>query len=183
VDSLGIGRSERSLLTIGLFEEIAAVRPDEIRALIENEQSPGWVKAAAIDSLSASGDYSLVPIITRLSIEAPSEAAELPRYLRALGRFGHPAAAPAVERGLQTEVPQVRASACEAAGRIALIESASRLAELLGDEDWWVRFRAGEALARLGEPGRELLAQVARSGDTPAAHAAQLTMAERGIRQ
>ncbi len=182
VESLGIGRSESSLLTVGLFEEIAAVRPEEIRALIEDPHSPGWVKAAAIDSLSASGDYSLVPIITRLAIEADPEAAELPRYLRSLGRFGHPAAARAVERGLHTEVPQVRAAACEAAGKIALVETAGRLAELLGDEDWWVRFRAGEALARLGEPGRALLAEVATSGAAPAAQAARLTMAERGIR-
>jgi HEAT repeat protein len=182
VKSLGIGRSETSLLTIALFEEIAAVRPEEVRALIEDENSPGAVKAAAIDSLSASGDYSLVPIITRLAVAAQADAEELPRYLRSLGQFGHPAAAPAVERGLQLEAAPVRAAACEAAGKIGLMECAGRLAELLGDEDWWVRFRAGEALTRLGDPGHRLLAEVARSGAAPAAHAAALTMAERGIR-
>jgi HEAT repeat protein len=182
VDTLGIGSVETSLLTVGLFEEIAASRPHEIRALIENPRSPGLVKAAAIDSLSASGDYSLVPLITRLAVEADADAEELPRYLRSLGRFGHPAAAAAVERALGADVAEVRAAACEAAGKIALVETAGRLAELLGDEDWWVRFRAGEALSRLGAPGRALLIEVARGGEPIASQAAELTLAERGMR-
>jgi hypothetical protein len=44
VEALGIGRSETSLLTVALFEEIAAVRPEEVRALIEDENSPGASK-------------------------------------------------------------------------------------------------------------------------------------------
>jgi HEAT repeat protein len=139
------------------------------------------VKAAAIESLSASGDYSLVPTIARLALAAEAGSEELPRYLRSLAQFGHPAGIPAVERGLHVEVPRARAAACEAAGRIGVVTATGRLAELLGDEDWWVRFRAGEALARMGAAGRAVLAQVAREGPELAAKAAALTMAERGI--
>lgn len=181
IDKLGIGTRESSLLTIGLFEEIADGRPQEIRALIEDPASPGMVKAAAIESLSASGDYSLVPAITRLALEADPGSEELPRYLQSLAQFGHPAGIPAVDRGLHVEVPRARAAACEAAGRIGVASAIDRLAELLSDEDWWVRFRAGEALARLGGPGRAVLARVAREGSEVAAKAAALTMAERGI--
>jgi HEAT repeat protein len=178
---LGIGTRESSLLTIGLFEEIAAARPEEIRAVIEDPASPGLVKAAAIESLSASSDYSLVPTINRLALEAGPASEELPRYLLSLAQFGHPAGIPAVDRALAVGAPAARAAACEAVGRIGVVEAAGRLADLLDDEEWWVRFRAGEALARLGKSGRETLARVAREGSPVAARAAALTMAERGI--
>jgi HEAT repeat protein len=181
IRKLGIGTRESSLLTIGLFEEIAAARPEQIRAVIEDPAGPGLVKAAAIESLSASGDYSLVPTINRLAMEAAPASEELPRYLLSLAQFGHPAGIPAVNRALRIGAPPARAAACEAAGRIGVVEAADRLAELLDDEDWWVRFRAGEALARLGRPGRQVLAEVARGPSPRAARAAALTMAERGI--
>jgi hypothetical protein len=181
IRKLGIGTRESSLLTIGLFEEIAAARPEQIRAVIEDPAGPGLVKAAAIESLSASSDYSLVPTINRLAMEADPASEELPRYLLSLAQFGHPAGIPAVNRALSIGAPRARAAACEAAGRIGVVEAAGRLAELLDDEDWWVRFRAGEALARLGRPGREMLAEVARGPSPRAARAAALTMAERGI--
>jgi HEAT repeat protein len=181
IEKLGIGTRESSLLVVGLFEDIAAVRPAEIRAVIEDSACSGPVKAAAIESLSASGDYSLVPTINRLALEADPHSEELPRYLHSLAEFGHPAGIPAVDRALSLPVPRARAAACEAAGRIGVVPAAGRLAELLDDEDWWVRFRAGEALARLCRPGRDLLAQVARGGSPIAARAAALTMAERGI--
>ena len=181
IAKLGIGTRESSLLTIGLFEEIAAIRPEEIRAVIEDPASPGLVKAAAIESLSASTDYSLVPTINRLAMAADPASEELPRYLQSLARFGHPAGIPAVNRALAIGAPPARAAACEAAGRIGVVDAAGRLAELLDDADWWVRFRAGEALARLGKPGRDRLADVARDGSPVAARAAALTMAERGI--
>jgi HEAT repeat protein len=181
IEKLGIGTRESSLLTIGLFEEIAAVRPQEIRDIIADPASSGLVKAAGIESLSASGDYSLVPIIAQLALKADPFADELPRYLESLAQFGHPAAIPAVERALHVEAAPARAAASLAAGRIGIVGTADRLAELLNDQDWWVRFRAGEALARLGKPGHDLLARVASDGTQVAARAAALTMAERGI--
>ena len=52
---------------------------------------------------------------------------------------------------------------------------------MLDDGDWWVRFRAGEALVRLGEPGHRLLAETSRCGTDRARHAAKLTLAEQAI--
>ncbi|MDT9600678.1 HEAT repeat domain-containing protein [Sphingosinicella rhizophila] len=181
VEKLGLGTSESSLLMLDLFEEIARTRPDEIKALIAAPESPTAVKAAAIEALSASGDYSLVPLIADLTLETDPEAEELPRYLRVLGVFGHPAGGEAVRRSLQSPSWWVRAAAAEAAGRIGLGDTAHTLSTLLEDPDWWVRFRAGEALVRLGTPGKEMLGEVCRTGGPLARRAAKLTLAERGI--
>ena len=183
VERLGIGTRENSLLIVGLFRDIATERPEEIKNLIEDDQMPAAVKVAAIDALSVSGDYSLVPLIVDLAIKSDPNGEELPRYLRALGDFGHPAGAPAVEYALDSEAWWARAAAAQAAGRIGLNASAERLAELLDDPQWWVRFRAGEALVALGEDGHRLLREVGNRGTDLARHAATLTMAEQGVRQ
>lgn len=183
VDKLGIGSTENSMLVVSLFRDIAAYRPGEIRALVEDERTHPSVKAAAIDALAASGDYSLVPVVVSLSLKADPFGEELPRYLRSLADFGHPAAAPAIEHALDSPAWTARAAAAQAAGKLRLRSTVERLASLLGDPQWWVRFRAGEALASLGKPGHRLLQQVSRSGSELASTAARLTLAEQGLRQ
>jgi HEAT repeat protein len=181
VDLLAIGTRENSLLVVALFRDIGAQRPDEIKALVLDADVPAGAKAAAIEALAASGDYTLVPIITTLASTAATDDAALPRYLHSLGDFGHPAAEPAVRRGLSSPSWEVRAAAAESAGRIGLFTLAPQLQQLLGNESWWVRFRAGEALARMGEEGAFRLHESAASGPPLARTAAALTLAERGI--
>jgi HEAT repeat protein len=181
VDKLGIGTRENSMLIVGLFRDIAVTKPEEIRGLIEDRDMSPSVKVAAIDALSLSGDYSLVPLIADLALKADPAGEELPRYLRALGDLGHPAAARAVEHALSSETWWARAAAAQAAGRIGLMGSADRLVCLLDDPQWWVRFRAGEALASMGEEGHRLLREAAASGSEPGRTAARLTLAERDI--
>jgi HEAT repeat protein len=181
VSLLGIGTSENSLLTVGLFRDIAAQRPQEIRALILDDSAPAGAKAAAIEALSASADYSLVPLIASLALSSESDDPALPRYVRALGAFGHPAGEKAVKRGLSSPSWEVRAAAAEAAGKIGLVSLGLHLRELLADPEWWVRFRAGEALARMGADGAGLLREAAQHAPEPGRTAASLTMRERGI--
>ena len=178
VTRLGLGAGERSMLVVTLLAEIVRERAGEVRALILDADMPPAVKAAAIEALADSGDYTLVPIITQFALRAGDDAEELPRFLRALGRFQHPAAAPAVEKSLYSPIWWVRAAAAEAAGRIGLVKTAPFLVTLLNDPDWWVRFRAGEALARLGEAGQRLLGDTSRSGPGRSRKAAILTLAE-----
>lgn len=182
IDLLGLGTGEQSMLIVALFQEISRTRPGEIRALIDDLACPPPVKAAAIEALAASGDYSLVPSIVELALAADPADEELPRYLRALGAFQHPAAAPAIVRCLGAPTWWVRSAAAEAAGRVGLIETAYTLLGLLDDPDWWVRFRAGEALVRLGEPGRRLLSECSSCGTERARSAARLTLAEQAVR-
>lgn len=181
VDRLRLGTDERSMLIVTLLSEIARERPGEVRSLIEQDDVSAAVKAAAIEALASSGDYSLVGVISRLTLAADDHASELPRYLRALGAFQHPAALPAVRLRLASPTWWVRAAAAEAAGRIGLTETTMQLNDLLDDNDWWVRFRAGEALVRLGESGRALLSEASRSGTERARHAARLTLAEQAL--
>lgn len=183
VEKLGIGTRENSLLIVGLFREIASERPEEIKQLIEDPDTPPSVKAAAIDALSNSGDYSLVPLIVDLAMRADPAGEELPRYLRGLADFAHPAGAPAVEYALEAEAWWARAAAAQAAGKIGLNRTAERLAALLNDPQWWVRFRAGEALVALGEEGHRLLRSVSAGGSGLASEAARLTLAEQGLPQ
>lgn len=181
ITQLQLGTREQSMLIVELLGQIARERPGEIRTLVEQPTTPPTVKAAAIEALAGSGDYTLVPVIVRLALEAADEAPELPRYLRALGAFQHPAGLPAILRGLDGSTWWVRAAAAEAAGRIGLLETRYRLSRLLDDPDWWVRFRAGEALIRLGEAGQRLLADTGRCGSHRARAAAQLTLAEQAL--
>jgi HEAT repeat protein len=181
IDLLGVGTTENSLLTVGLLRDIATQRPDEIRGLIVDEGVPAGAKASAIEALSSSADYSLVPLIASLALSTDSEDPALPRYLRALGAFAHPAGEKAVKRGLGSPSWEVRAAAVEAAGKIGLVSVGAHLRELLADPEWWVRFRAGEALARMGPEGARLLHEAALHGPEPGRTAATLTIAERGI--
>lgn len=181
VERLGLGIHEHSMLIVTLLSEIARQRPDEVRALIEGDDVPAPVRAAAIEALSNSGDYSLVGVISRLTLAAGDHSPELPRYLRALGAFQHPAALSAISLHLASPTWWVRAAAAEAAGRIGLAETNLVLRQLLDDNDWWVRFRAGEALTRLGESGRALLAEASRCGTVRARAAARLTLAEQAL--
>jgi HEAT repeat protein len=180
IEKLGIGTRENSMLSSGLFRDIAVDRPDEIRELLEDEVTEAAVKAAAIDALSARGDYSLVPLISKLVLKAGPAArtAALPARAR---RLRPSAAARAVEHGLDSEAWWVRSAAAQAAGRIGLTRSVDRLVALLDDPQWWVRFRAAEALVAVGEEGRLLLREVAAGGTELAAAAARLTLAEQGL--
>lgn len=181
VERLRLGTLEQSMLIVSLVAEVARDRPGEVRALLLDEATPGPLKAAAIDALSGSGDYSLVPLITRLACAAPDEAPELARYLRALGQFQHPAAAPAIRRGLGSRTWFVRAAAAEAAGKVGLVETVEPLFRLLDDGDWWVRYRAGEALARLGRPGVATLRETSCLGSVRAREAARLALVEQAL--
>ena len=181
IDKLGIGTRENSMLVVGLFRDIANQRPEEILALIEDNSTVPAVRMAAVDALCVSGDYTLVPVVAKLAINADPGSEELPRYLHALGKFGHPAGAEAVAYGLGCEAWEARSAAAQAAGRIGLDESGERLAALLEDPQWWVRFRAGEALIALGENGRRLLEETAGNGCELAKTASKLILAEHSV--
>jgi HEAT repeat protein len=130
--------------------------------------------------MAVASDPSFVPRLVELVRAADPAAPEMPRYLEGLGAAGDQAAAPVVLTNLDSEPPAVRAAAARAAGRLGLVEAGPRLAKMLEDDDWWVRVRAGEALADLGELGQTLLQGVAHRGGGRTARAAQLAMAERG---
>jgi HEAT repeat protein len=181
VARLALREGHSSLLTIGLFRHYADHAPNEVQALVLDPALPLSIRLAAIEALAVTGDYRLVPAIVELGLHAPNDGEELPRYLHALGRIGHPAAREAVLAGLASSSMPARVAAAGAAGRIALLESADLLVDLLDAPEWWVRFRAAEALLLLGEPGIAPMRKTAKDGGEQAREAATTMLAERGI--
>lgn len=181
VARLGLGSAERSLLVSALFDEIAEAHPEQILDVVGDPALPSAVRLAAIDAMSSSRDPRLLAALIEFVNESDELAASLPRYLEELGEFGDPAAGPAVARWLDSTAARVRAEAVRAAGRLGLVAEAPRLARLLGDRNWWVRYRAGEALSALGEDGHAQLRRLAARGGGVAERAAAVTLAERGL--
>jgi len=180
VRGLGIGTTEHSLLVVSLMRDLVQADPHAVEALLYDLELSDTAKLAATDALAESGAVDHAPLVAWMA-EAAGESSELqPRIFRALGRLGHPAGHDAILAGMENPAWQVRAAAAEAAGRSRLNRGADRLAELLGDGEWWVRFRAGEALWRLGAAGRVVLESAALDGTTVARTAANATLRERG---
>lgn len=181
VRRLGIGTTEHSLLAVSLMRDLARTDPHAVEALLYDLELPDAVKLAATDALAESGAVDHALLVAWMAEAADEESELRPRIFRALGRIGHPAGHGAILAGLESPDWRVRASAAEAAGRSALKAAVPQLAMLLNDGEWWVRLRAGEALARLGSKGRLALHNAAL-GDAPVARgAAKATLAERNI--
>ncbi len=179
VHRLGLGTSERSLLVASLMRDLVDADPASVEDLLRDETLPDAAKLAAVDALAASGRVEHAPLVARMAAEADTDEELLPRIYHALGRIGHPSGHAAILRGLSHPAWAVRAAAAQAAGMNRLAQAAEALGELLGDEQWWVRLRAGEALWRLDARGRRVLQNAAESGNALARNAAALTLEER----
>ena len=177
VEKLEIGRKEHSLLLVSLMADLVQRNPGEVAALLFERDVPAEAKVAATDALGeAGGEYA--PLLAYMANDSANEPDLQPRIFRALGRNGHPAAIGAIRKGLESPDWPVRASAAEAAGKVGASDAAPRLGELLADENWWVRHRAGEALLRLGPRGIAILRQSAALEEGFARSAATAILAE-----
>lgn len=180
VRQLGLGTRERSLLVASLMRDLVDADPASVEALLEDPDLPDAAKLAAVDALAAGGRVEHAPLVARMAETSEEDGNLLPRVYHALGRIGHPSGHGAILRGLTHPAWAVRAAAAQAAGSAGLADAAMQLGELLGDVYWWVRFRSGEALWKLGAPGREVLAAHASEGSPEAREAAARTLEERG---
>lgn len=179
VRQLGLGTRERSLLVASLMRDLVDADPASVEDLIFDPGLPVAARLAAADALAASGRIEHAPLVARMAEEAGQDDDLLPRIYHALGRIGHPSGHGAILDGLSHPAWAVRAAAAQAAGTNGLADAAPGLGRLLDDGQWWVRFRAGEALWRLGSPGRAVLADIARDGSPVAREAAARTLEER----
>src|SRR5690606_22163343 len=114
-----------------------------------------------LDALGVSGDYGVLPDLITASTDADVEVRVA--AIRALGRLQHPGGEAALARGMADTAWIVRSAAAEAAGLSGFTRLCDGVDRLLDDPEWWVRFRAGEALVRLGEEGRRRLHAAVRS--------------------
>ena len=177
VDKLKMGSEEHSLLLVSLMSDLAERNPGEVAALLFERDVPVEAKIAATAAL-AEGGGEYAPLLAYMAKESEGEADLQPRIFRALGRNGHPAGLEAIFSGLSSEDPNVRAAAAEAAGKLGASGTAARLGELLADENWWVRYRSGEALLRLGPRGINALRKASTEANEDARSAAAAMLAE-----
>lgn len=174
---LGVGDLASRRL-VGLFRRLPMERSDELRTILTAEESPAIVRAAAIEALGTSGDYSFLPVFAACVTDGEPEVSAA--AIHALGELAHPAGATVVQRALTSTDWQVRAEAATAAGRIGLDTASSKLSELLEDDQWLVRYAASKALFDLGSEGRTMLIDIAKNGRPRSQRTASLLLAEEG---
>lgn len=104
-----------------------------------------------------------MPIVVERALALPEAALELSHYLDMLAILAHPAAKPAVLRGMTSSSAAVRQAAAKAAGAIRLLESADHLGQLLGEQ------------------GVTRLRETAANGSALASEAAMKMLAENGL--
>jgi HEAT repeat protein len=179
VRKLGLGTRERSLLIASLMRDLVDMNPASVEDLLADESIPDAARLAAIDALAASGNVAHAPLVARMAEEQGGSEDFLPRVYHAMGRIGHPSGHGPILRGLSHQIWAVRAAAAQAAGTNRLVNAAEPLGKLLGDQQWWVRLRAGEALWRLGTAGHEVLRATALGPVSVAQAAAARTLEER----
>jgi hypothetical protein len=150
-DNLPASRRYRTL-----FRKLLANAKHEVAALLDSD-TPDAINILVVYALGRSGDFAFAAPIAAAA-RGGGEALRLEAY-SALAALGHPAALPFVEEGLRDPSWRLRAEAASCAGHVGLVETRPVLAALLDDSVWWVRFRAAEALYRLGETGRQSLAE------------------------
>lgn len=179
VKRLSLGTTERSLLTASLMRDLVEADPASVEDLLGDGAIPGATKLAAIDALAATGRVEHAPLVAKMAQDGVHDSDLLARIQHALGRIGHPSGHKAIIQGLANPAWEVRAAAAQAAGNNGLAEAAELLGDLLEDTHWWVRFRSGEALWRLGDHGRNVLRRIARDGAGLARDAAAAMLAEK----
>lgn len=177
MQQLNVGKDEHSLLLVSLMGDLAAKDSEAVAGLLFERDLSFEVKVAAMDALAdLGGEYA--PLLAFMARESEGEGELQPRVFRALGRTGHPAGSEAIITGLSNPEWSVRASAAEAAGKSGIVAAAARLGELLDDQQYWVRYRAGEALLRLGPRGVNVLSERVENGDEETRLIAQKILAE-----
>ena len=168
-----------------LFRDIARRSPAYLIALAGQKNLSLTEKLLIADAMVDACDYEVLPVLIGYAQQPDADLRSA--ALRALAALQHPAAADVVRQGLLDMNWQVRAVAAKAAGRIGLQECLSGLNFLIDDRNWWVRFRAAEALFKLGNDGIAVLQVRATytgcGGFGRGARMAALILDENGLRE
>jgi HEAT repeat protein len=110
-----------------------------------------------------------LPILREFLGNQPPSASMLAACLFVFGEFRDPVDLPLVRDHLSHQAWYVRVQAATALGKLGTAEDEERLIALFGDEQWWVRYRAGEALASLDSMTEDKLVRLQESLMTPEA--------------
>ena len=175
IRKLDPGPKINSRVLLAIFRNFPDDRLDELLELI-HEDTPETALLVILDTLGHSGRQEICRDVVRalgfMSLNVRAEA------LRALARLGNPVVRGPVTLALADQAWEVRCQAAVCAGRLGLVDTIPRLADMMKDDNWWVRFRAAEALHDLGGEGHDILADLATTS-TEAGHTPQTVLQER----
>ncbi len=109
------------------------------------------VRVSALKALGSIGSLAAVDDLISLSGDkAPEIRASA---IAALGKIGDDRAADAIVGHLAESDIGVRLQTVQALGRLQISSTMPKLAACLDDDNWWMRFRAAEALHHFGHMG------------------------------
>lgn len=146
---IGPTRSQ-SLLLQRLIDSIAVSRPAEVMELARSKAGTDFLRPIALSALGKAGHLNLSDeIASFIADDDPEVRAAALASVAALGDFS---AKDHIKRALSDRVQFVKVRAIAAARALELRDLAPELTLLLDDTNWWVRFRASEALAAMAQP-------------------------------
>ncbi|WP_448956346.1 HEAT repeat domain-containing protein [Labrys neptuniae] len=167
---------QRSRRLVDLFHRLPADRIDELKSYIARADTTAFVKSAAIEALTRTGDHRLNDLFREAAKDpAPDVAAAA---VRALGQLGHPDAVAVLIDAMASGDWSVRAEAAEAAGRLGLPDFVAPLIALLDDEIWMVSYTAAKAMRGILPAGENSLREIAGGETSHRQRTASLTLAE-----
>lgn len=110
-----------------------------------------------------------LPALRHFLHEHPPSDDVLAACLFVFGEFRDPTDLPMIRAHLSNPAWYVRVQAATALGKLGTQEDEARLIALFDDEQWWVRYRAGEALASLKSMTENTLERLQETLLTPEA--------------
>lgn len=111
-----------------------------------------------------------LPLLRQFISDRPPPPNMLATCLFVFGEFRDPEDLPVVRHYLAHEAWYVRVQAATALGKLGTADDEDRLIALFHDDQWWVRYRAGEALVSLESMTEEKLMSLQESLTSPEAH-------------
>ncbi len=109
--------------------------------------APPEAAARLVRCLEAAGSPNALPVVRKLIGSKDTDDQVVIACLRFLGRFASSKDLDLIRPRLTHPKFGIRVQAIKALGKIGTADDVARLIERLADENWWVRYRAAEALA------------------------------------
>jgi hypothetical protein len=176
VRALGNARTTNVPMLADILRRFGEPAVPALGALARSDGATPGVRLAATTALGSIGSLQAFEPLEILANHP--DAGLRTRALESLGKLGDPRAQGAILAGLGAPEARVRAQAALSAGMLALRSAIHPLEERLSDEAWEVRYRAAEALYRMGPAGIAVLGAASGGTEGPAAEMARELLAE-----
>lgn len=184
LDALRFSDRDPSLALADILFRLPAPWQHEAITMLRGGLPANWRRmlAIALGRTRTGGAFEAIASLSREDDPRLRSAAWI-----GLAELGDPAAHALLPQGLADRSSDVRLAACHCAKRLPAVDCVPALSRLLlTDDDWWVRYRAAQALTTLGAAGRRAILDAAarapdretnvglvvlRESETEAAHA------------